>query len=201
MAKAAKITRFKKIIRVVKYKLLKPFCYAMLASFFIYLTISNAVSRKELRDLEKPHFVISRISNSFDNIEFMHLLLTIQEINLNKTIYKDLALFVNAGFPNYCPNELRRQLYIMNWEPQAFLIRVKKMFELLDIYERIIRIDETVNFLEEEILAKRLSKDLKMQVNVLKKERSEIFSNKISSQEYEFIKEFYGIVQRLRDFK
>ena len=197
----AKINRAKKILRVIKYKLLRPFCYAVFASFFIYLCISNIITKKELRDLEKPHFVIHRISNEFDNVEFMHLLLTIQEIGLNKAVYKDLVVFVNAGFPNYCPNELRKQLYLMNWDPQAFLIRVKKMFELLDTYERILRIDETVNFIEEEIKAKRMAKDLRMQVDVLKKERTEFFTTKISNEEYKFIKEFSGIIQKLRDFE
>ena len=125
-----KISRRKKILKVLKRKLLKPFCYAILASLFVYVFISNIIIQKELKDLKKPHFVISRISKNFDNIEFMHLLLTVQEISKDKSIYDELVTFVNAGYPNYCPENLKHQLYLMNWAPQAFLVRVKKMFEL-----------------------------------------------------------------------
>ena len=193
-----KISKRKKILKVLKRKLLKPICYAILASLFMYVFISNIIIQKELKDLKKPHFVISRISKNFDNIEFMHLLLTVQEISKDKSIHDELVTFVNAGYPNYCPENLRHQLYLMNWAPQAFLVRVKKMFELQDIYDRLQRVEETIEFVNLEIKNDQFSSNLKMQLDILNTEREDIFRSKLSDKEYEFIKNFDGLIQQIR---
>lgn len=44
------------------------------------------------------------------------------------------------------PEILEQQLKRMNWEPQAFLVRVKKLFDMYDVYDRVARLDETIAF-------------------------------------------------------
>ena len=62
----AKISRTKKFLKVFKRKLLKPISYAILGSFVIYLLVGNIVFYKRLKDYDKPHFVISHISDEFN---------------------------------------------------------------------------------------------------------------------------------------
>lgn len=194
----AKISRTKKFLKVFKRKLLKPISYAILGSFVIYLLVGNIVFYKRLKDYDKPHFVISHISDEFNNLEFMHLLLTIQEINKDVLLKKQLVEFVNMGFPNPCPRELDQELNKMNWYSQAFLIRVKKMFKLYDIYDRTLRLQETVDFLKSEIGDKRFGSEVYQQIKMFEDEKEKILNNALCKAEYEFIQEYFGVIGSIK---
>lgn len=193
-----RITKRKKFLRVVKRKLSKPLLYAVAVSLAIYIGISNAVVQKHRVEQTVPQFVISSISKDFDETEFMHLLLTIQEINRLPEASAELYEFANGPFPAGCPKLLTSRLQQMNWAPQAFLIRIKKLFTMLEVYERIRRLDETIGFLTAEIEEKRLPYELTPQINVLQEERNKIIGSEITPAEYDFIKEYRGIVLRLK---
>lgn len=193
-----KISKRKKLLRIVKRKLSKPLLYAGIASFAIYWAISNVVIEKRHIEQSVPQFVISSISEKFDGTEFMHLLLTVQEINRLPTASTELYEFANGPFPGVCPMLLSARLKQMNWEPQAFLIRIKKLFAMYDIYERIQRLDETIEFLATEIDEKRLPYELTPQVDILRLERDKIIKSDLTPAEYDFIKEYSGLVQRLK---
>lgn len=193
-----KISRWKKFRRVFKRKLLKPLLYAAGASLALYLIISNIIIQKRITDTETPRFLISRISNEFDETEFMHMLLTIQEIRDLPEEGRELREFVNGPFPAGCPKLLEHRLNLMNWAPQAFLIRVKKLFAMNEIYERITRLDDTIAFLSKELDENRLPVELWAQIEVLRNERNNIIGTQLSQQEYEFIKKYNGIAIRLQ---
>lgn len=194
----ARISRRKKIIRVLRRKLLKPVLYATGLSLVLYLCISNVVLQKKVVEEQTPRFVITRISDVFDGTEFMHLLLTVQEINKLPKASAQLAEFVNGPFPGVCPPYLEKQLNRMNWAPQAFLSRMHRLFQIYDVYDRIRRLDETIAFLSDEINHERLPVALQGQVTVLQTERNNIVGKDISEDEYAFIKEYWGLVQRLK---
>jgi hypothetical protein len=128
----------------------------------------------------------------------MHLLLTIQEINKDNTAKNMLKGYANMPFPSPCPQSLEEKLYQMNWTPQAFLVRIKKMFNMYDIYDRIVRIDDAIILLKEEINAQRLSHEAYEHIKILKAERQKILNTDISDEEYKFIKEYSGIIQSLQ---
>ena len=92
----AKMSRRKKLVRVAKRKLLKPVLYAAGMSFVLYLAISNVVLQKKVFEDQVPRFLITRISRTFDETEFMHLLLTVQEI-MKMLIPVAAALGVGIG--------------------------------------------------------------------------------------------------------
>lgn len=127
----AKMSRRKKLVRVAKRKLLKPVLYAAGMSFVLYLAISNVVLQKKVFEDQVPRFLITRISRTFDETEFMHLLLTVQEIMKMPTASAELEEFANGAFPSPCPRFLEQQLKRMNWEPQAFLVRVKSCLKCM----------------------------------------------------------------------
>ena len=194
-----KVSKKIKLWRVFRRKLLKPIGIACLISFMIYLIVGNIIFYKKLNDYDKPHFVISRITNKFDEIEYMHLLLCIQEIGKNKKLNDELIGFVNGGFPNPCPRDLKDELYKMNWEAQAFLIRVKKLFLMYKTYERILRIDETIEFLNEENKRLKFAEEtILLQIENLNNEKDLLLKKSILPSEYEFIKEYHGIVLKLK---
>ncbi|MBE6462341.1 MAG: hypothetical protein E7005_01100 [Alphaproteobacteria bacterium] len=193
----AKINRRKKVLKVFKRKYTKPLFYACLASLFIYLLIGNIVSQKKLSDFDKPHFVISRISKDFDRVEYMHLLLTIQEIRKNKELTEKMIYFVNGPFPAYCPKDLRKELYVMNWDSQAFLIRVKKMFEMHQVFEQISRKNEAIKYISAGMPKKSYSYEMNTQIKMLKTEINELVKSKLPNDEFEFIKEYDSIVASL----
>lgn len=193
-----KISRWKKFRRVFKRKLLKPLLYAFAASLVLYLIISNVIIQKRMAETQPPRFLISRISNEFDETEFMHMLLTIQEIRDLPEEGRELREFVNGPFPAGCPKLLERRLNQMNWAPQAFLIRVKKLFAMSEIYDRISRLDDTIAFLSHELDENRLPTELWTQMEILRSERNNIIGTQLSQQEYEFIKKYNGIVIRLQ---
>ena len=194
------ITKIKMVMRIklFKRKFVRPLLYSIITSIILYLLISNIVIRKELKDFDKPHFTISSISTKFTKVEYMHMLLTIQEILEDTPFKDDLIRFVNASFPNPCSPLLTRELYLMNWEPQAFLIRVKKMFEMLEIYDHINRIDESIAFLENDAKYSDYAMVIRAQIEILLKEKEEILSSEISEAEYNFIKEYAGIAVKLK---
>lgn len=193
-----KISKWKKFRRVVRRKLLKPMLYAVAVSLVIYAGISNIVTETRRIEQTIPQFKISSISDRFDETEYMHLLLTIQEINRLPLESAELYEFANGAFPAGCPKLLGTRLGQMNWEPQAFLIRIKKLFTLYDVYERIQRLDETISFLSTEIEEKRLPYELTPQIDILRLERDKIISSELTPAEFDFIKEYFGLVQRLK---
>lgn len=187
----------KKLLRVIKRRFVKPLLYAIGASFAIYFLISNVVTERRYNGPQIPQFTISRITDKFDETEFMHLLLTIQEIEKFPNVSEELITFVNGPFPGRCPKLLQSKLKMMNWAPQAFLIRVKTLFRMYEIHDRIVRMDETIAFLSEEIKENRIPYALTAQVEFLQKQRAEIIGKELTEKEYNFIEEYGGIVQSI----
>lgn len=193
-----KINRRKKLVRVLKRKLLKPMLYAIAVSLVIYFGISSIIVSKRVVTPNPPRFLISRLSDKFDETEFMHLLLTIQEINTIPKTSAELIKFANGPYPGRCPAFLEKQLNRLNWAPDAFLIRVKKLFEMYEIYDHLIRMDETIAFLSEEIKQEHLPYEFSSQIEVLQQQRDKIANDNLTPEEYNFIKEYHGLVLRLK---
>lgn len=198
MAMARKISKKKKFLKVAKKKLLKPVGIAIGVSLFIYLIAGLIVLRKDLSDLDKPHFVITPISYEFNNLEFMHLLLTVQEIKKDRKSYDELVKFANSDFPSPCPIKLEKKLYDMNWDSLAFLSRVKKMFEMTEIYDRVLRIDESIDLLNIDIKEKRSNWTTFRQLELLKDERNKIIQKNFTNEEYNFISVYYGTILEIK---
>lgn len=193
-----KISRTEKVLKVFKRKYTKPLFYACLISLFLYLLIGNIITQKKLSDFDKPHFVITRVSRNFDKVEYMHLLLTIQEIRKNNDLTEKLIYFVNGPFPAYCPKDLRKELYLMNWEAQAFLVRVKKMFDMHQVFEQVSRKDEAIEYLSNNTNnSEAISYEIRTQIKILTDERNSLIKNKLSEEELLFIKEFDYLVASL----
>jgi hypothetical protein len=187
----------KKIYRTIKKKWLQPFTYASLMSLMLYIIIGDIVAYRYTYSSTAPHFVISRIDEKFDQTEYMHMLLTIQEIN--KTILReDLKRFAAAPFPAKCPKYLKQQLYKMNWDAPAFQIRLKKLFKMYDIYDQVVRLETTIDMLYNESLNSNLGTILHQQMISLTKERDRIIESSLTEEEYEFIKEYGGVVPTLQ---
>lgn len=194
-----KHNRRKKLIRVLKRKWKKPALYTIALSLLIYMAVSNLLLQQKMQAYHSPHFVITRISNDFDETEFMHLLLTVQEIQQQQPkAFKQLVEFVNKPFPAPCPRLLESLLNRMNWAPTAFHIRVKKMFDMYDAYDHVNRLDDTISFLSTEIDEERLPVTALDQVAILKAERERIFDEEMSREEYDFVKEYGGIILSLK---
>lgn len=194
----AKISRYKKFWRVFKRKLLKPLLMALIGGVMIYVLISNIILHQKIEQLREPRFVISRITNEFEETEFTYLLLVVQELqDENKELFNELVTFVNKPYPTICPLTLEKKLLNANWNPFAFHIRVKKMFELFEIYERTARLQETISFLNEEITKSNLPAEMVSQINMLRKERENILSNQLSEKERQFIETYSGVIQNL----
>lgn len=192
-----KMIRVKKLLRVFRRKWLKPLVYASIASMLTYIIVGDVVIRKYSLSSSAPHFVISHIDERFDKIEYMHMLLTIQEIN--KTVLKhDLKKFVNSPFPAQCPKYLKMQLYKMNWEPAAFQIRVQKLSKMYEIYDQVARLEETIAMLAEESMTSSVYPILYQQIRSLETEKNRIIENSLTKAEYEFIKEYGGVVPSLQ---
>lgn len=193
-----KYSKWYKFKRVFKRKLLKPLFYAICVSFALYILISNITIQKRLSDTSEPHFVISRVSDEFDETEFMHMLLTIQEIRDLPAEGKELKEFVNSPAPSVCPKLLAHRLYRMNWTPDAFLARVKKLFAMNEVYERVSRLDETIAFLSKELDQNHLPAEMWTQTDLLKTERNNLIGTEISQAEYDFMHQYHGIALRLQ---
>lgn len=194
----AKVTRRKKFWRVLRRKLFKPLLYATGLSLLLYLIIGNAVIQRRVVEVQAPRFLITRISESFDETEFMHLLLTAQELLKLPKASSQLLDFVQEPFPGKCPPYLKEQLNRMNWEPQAFLVRVHKLFKMYDVYDRIVRLDDTISFLSKEVEEGRLPVAIVSQIEILKKERMAIIGKDISQEEFDFVSEYNGLILRLK---
>ena len=197
-AMAREIDRKKKFLKVAKRKLLKPVGIAVGVSIFIYLIAGVVVLRKNLSDMDKPHFVITPISYEFNNLEFMHLLLTVQELKKDEKSYNELVDFANSDFPSPCPMKLEKKLYDMNWDSLAFLSRVKKMFEMIRIYDRVLRIEESIDLLNIEIEEQRSNWLTFKQLELLKDERNKVIQENFTNEEYNFISVYYGTILEMK---
>jgi hypothetical protein len=187
----------KKIIRTIRRKWLKPFAYASLMSLMIYIIIGDVIVRKYSFSSTSPHFVISRVEDKFEQTEYMHMLLTIQEVN--KTILReDLKRFISAPLKANCPKYLKLQLYKMNWDHTAFQIRAKRLIDMYEIYDQVARLEETIKMLDEESKTSTISSTLFQQVLSLQQERDRIVDSSLTKEEYEFIKEYGGVVPSLQ---
>ena len=192
-----KLNKVKKFYKSIDRKWLKPLAYTILISMMIYLIIGNLIIRKYNFSSSKPHFVISTISDKFEYTEYMHMLLTIQEIN--KTVLKeDLKNFVNSPFPAECPKYLKKQLYNMNWDANAFQIRAQNLIKIYNIYDQIVRLEETIEMLNQESKSSIQVQILFEQIRSLTTEKDRIIKNQLTPNEYEFIKEYGGIVPSLQ---
>ena len=194
-----KVSRHRKLKRVLKRKWTKPAIYAIAMSFIIYLILSTVVIDKYRFDKNMPHFVITRLSSEFEETEFMHMLLSVQEINKDERGARELKEFVNKPLYEKCPIYLERLLYNMNWAPQAFLSRMQKLFDMYEIYDRILRLDETVSFLKGEVELHRLPPEIQEQVRIIQKEKNHLLNDELGLKEYEFMKEYSGIIVRLKE--
>ena len=189
----------KKLYRILKRKFLKPFAYASLMSMMLYIIIGDIVAYRYRYNPSStsPHFVISRIDEKFDQTEYMHLLLTIQEVN--KTILReDLKRFAAAPFPAKCPKFLQQQLYKMNWDAHAFQIRLKKLFKMYEVYDQVSRLEATIDMLYDESLTSDIGTILHQQMISLTKEKDRIIENSLTQEEYDFIKEYGSVVPTLQ---
>lgn len=199
MAKRRKISRSKKLIKVLRRKWFKPGLATLCVAFLIYFSISNLVKQTRVVPTQAPHFLISRLSDTFEPTEFTHLLLTVQEINKIPGAATELKQFANMPYPSPCPDFLKQHLNHMNWEPQAFLIRVKKIFALHDTYDRLQRLDQTIAFLAGEVSEKRLPLRIREQIKILRAERDKIKASELSAAEYQFIDDNAGLISQLRE--
>ncbi len=193
-----KISKRKKFIRVFKRKLLKPLLASAVVSLIIYLGISNIIIQKRMVENTTPKFIITRISDSFDETEFMHMLLTLQEIRKHPKTYRTLLEYTNNPNPTAYSKLLEYQLNQMNWSPEAFHSRIQKLYHLHTIYSRVVRLEDTITFLSNEITAERLPAELKPQIDLLTNEHKEMLSAQLSPAEYDFMKKYGGIVIRLQ---
>lgn len=193
------ISRGKKIRRVLRRKWSKPFFYAVATSFVIYLFLSTVVVDKYRFDKAMPHFLITRLSSEFDETEFMHMLLTVQEISKDEYGAKELKEFVNKPLYSKCPIYLERLLYNMNWAPQAFLSRMHRLFEMYESYDRIERLDETITFLMGEVDMMHLPFEIQDQVKIIQKERDNMLNEQLTPKEYKFMDDYAGIIVKLKE--
>ena len=113
---AKKISRPKKIYRVLLRRWLKPTIYAVIVSFMLYTGIAGLVEEKHRVDKALPRFIISRVSDTFDETEFTHLLLTVQEIRKTPDLMAQLKDYVNQGDPNNYTMYLEKILNSMKRE-------------------------------------------------------------------------------------
>lgn len=201
MAKGRKkISRSRKLIRVLKRKWFKPGLATLFVAFLIYFSISNLVQQTRVVKPQAPHFLISRISDTFDETEFTHLLLTVQEINKIPGAAAQLKEFARQPYPSPCPESLAEHLKQMNWKPQAFLIRIKKIFEMYDTYDRLQRLTQTISFLSGEVKENRLPLRVREQIKILRDEYNKILSSELTEQEYQFIDDYRGIIMHLKEY-
>ncbi len=192
-----KISRSKKLYRVLRKKWFKPALYTLALSFLLYYGISNLVMEKRAAEKTLPRFVITRVSDTFDETEFTHLLLTVQEMNKTPEILSQLKDYINQDNPDNYTLYLEKMLNSMNWAPQAFYSRVHKMFDMYEVYDRINRMEETISFLNTEVEERRLPSEILEQVRVLQQEEENI-KTELSEKEWTFIKNYAGVILHLR---
>ena len=192
-----KISRSKKLYRVLRRKWFKPALYTLALSFLLYYGISNLVMEKHAAEKTLPRFVITRVSDTFDETEFTHLLLTVQEMNKTPEILSQLKDYINQDNPDNYTLYLEKMLNSMNWAPQAFYSRVHKMFDMYEVYDRINRMEETISFLNTEVEERRLPSEILEQVRVLQQEEENI-KTELSAKEWTFIKNYAGVILHLK---
>lgn len=194
---AKKISRPKKIYRVLLRRWLKPTIYAVIVSFMLYTGIAGLVEEKHRVDKALPRFIISRVSDTFDETEFTHLLLTVQEIRKTPDLMAQLKDYVNQGDPNNYTMYLEKILNSMNWAPQAFYSRAHKMFDMYDVYDRVNRMEETISFLNGEVEERRLPSEILEQVRMLHQEEDNV-TKELTPKEMEFVKNYAGVILQLK---
>ena len=194
---ARKISRGKKVYRVLRRRWFRPALYTLILSFLLYTGISGLVEEKHKAEKTMPRFVITRISDTFDETEFTHLLLTIQELNKSPDLLAQLKDYINQGNPDNYTLYLEKMLNTMNWSPPAFYSRAHKMFDMYDVYDRYNRLDETISFLNTEVEEQRLPSDVLDQVRILREEQENV-TKELSPQEWTFIKNYAGVILHLR---
>lgn len=194
---AKKISRSKKLYRVLRKKWFKPALYTLALSFLLYYGISHLVLEKRAAEKTLPRFVITHVADTFDETEFTHLLLTVQEMNKTPEILSQLKDYINQDNPDNYTLYLEKMLNSMNWAPQAFYSRVHKMFDMYDVYDRINRMEETISFLNTEVEERRLPSEILEQVRVLQQEEENI-KTELSEKEWTFIKNYAGVILHLR---
>lgn len=194
---AKKISRPKKLYRVLLRRWLKPTIYAVIVSFLLYTGIAGLVEEKHRVDKALPRFIITRVSDSFDETEFTHLLLTVQEMRKTPEILTQLKDYINQSDPNNYTLYLEKMLNTMNWAPQAFYSRAHKMFDMYDVYDRINRMDETIAFLNGEVEERRLPSEILEQIRMLNQEE-ETVSQELTPQEMAFVKNYAGAILQLK---
>ena len=192
-----KISRSKKLYRVLRKKWFKPALYTLALSFLLYYGISNLVMEKHAAEKTLPRFVITRVSDTFDETEFTHLLLTVQEMQKSPEILSQLKDYINQDNPDNYTLYLEKRLNSMNWAPQAFYSRVHKMFDMYEVYDRINRMEETISFLNTEVEERRLPSEILEQVRVLQQEEENI-KTELSEKEWTFIKNYAGVILHLK---
>lgn len=192
-----KISRSKKLYRVLRKKWFKPALYTLALSFLLYYGISNLVMEKHAAEKTLPRFVITRVSDTFDETEFTHLLLTVQEMQKSPEILSQLKDYINQDNPDNYTLYLEKMLNSMNWAPQAFYSRVHKMFDMYEVYDRINRMEETISFLNTEVEERRLPSEILEQVRVLQQEEENI-KTELSEKEWTFIKNYAGVILHLK---
>ena len=192
-----KISRSKKLYRVLRKKWFKPALYTLVLSFLLYYGISNLVMEKHAAEKTLPRFVITRVSDTFDETEFTHLLLTVQEMQKSPEILSQLKDYINQDNPDNYTLYLEKMLNSMNWAPQAFYSRVHKMFDMYEVYDRINRMEETISFLNTEVEERRLPSEILEQVRVLQQEEENI-KTELSEKEWTFIKNYAGVILHLK---
>ena len=192
-----KISRSKKLYRVLRKKWFKPALYTLVLSFLLYYGISNLVLEKHAAEKTLPRFVITRVSDTFDETEFTHLLLTVQEMQKSPEILSQLKDYINQDNPDNYTLYLEKMLNSMNWAPQAFYSRVHKMFDMYEVYDRINRMEETISFLNTEVEERRLPSEILEQVRVVQQEEENI-KTELSEKEWTFIKNYAGVILHLK---
>ena len=86
----------------------------------------------------------------------------------------------------------------MNWDHTAFQIRAKRLIDMYEIYDQVARLEETIKMLDEESKTSTISSTLFQQVLSLQQERDRIVDSSLTKEEYEFIKEYGGVVPSLQ---
>ena len=67
------------------------------------------------------------------------------------------------------------------------------------VYDRVSRLDDTIAFLAKEIDEQRFPPEMDVQVQALQKERDGIIGKEITPAEFEFAKEYGGLLVRLQN--
>ncbi len=186
-----------KIQETIKSKLLKRYTCLLLIGVFTYCFIANIVLFYKLSNYTIPKFIISRITTDFHTAEYMHLLYTLQEINKVPCLSDELYKYTTQPYEKNYSYFLENKFLQFNWKPEAFFVRVKKLFTLYNTYDQVIRIDDTILIMQKDIKANGDSPYTYTQVNLLKENKQQILNELLTFEEYEFIKSNYNLIKSI----